>query len=1028
MIHPTKERQAAWIDRCEGVLARLFVNDPREGLDSTWIGTAIRIHPYFAVSVNTPTLEKNVDRIFFHLSKTEVQAKIISKTLLKDNLVLLELPRNLSAPSNQQYPTLKNLVSSDHKLLISLTHTCDVGSWVSLSKSDLAEQAFTNKNLIGSPIFLEENGNLVGIVNRDKDQSASFLAFKDEHIDEIEKHIKDYSEAIKLINHSQKTLSKELLNHSLSLLDQSAADYDHRYFFELPPYSAYPESKNQLFDEPTTYQSTFGLHQIINEFPQSTAFILLGLPGSGKTTCLKHSAVNINNLNTNKQQATNSESKEITHSTEMKYPAYALFFSIRLYAAQLRYEHHDTPPFYWLKEQWQKIYSPIKLETLLTEGCWLHLDGLDDLLVGCQDKQLSSMTEWLNLIRELQENYPKSKIIFSSREQDYHPALFQDSKSQEMLLIPQIHLRAKQNQHSAKKDSLNNSFFDTQNENFIFHEDQQKQPTRQENILFQLLTALGSILHKKNIERSKSCRKIKFLTTNEIQKNISECINNENLYQILSTGAHEKILTTVDIPNQQNEKLWGFRNNYHQEFFAGFAIAFSFKNGENLEQWLPAPTQWKCSQRESKLDIVKRDIHPEEGLPILQDSLWTETFKKATDILFKQNCPTEKIEEFINRLMKVDLCIASDSIHPYIHRLSINFKEKLINELVFRTQQKSADIRARYKAGIALGYIGDPRIPVSTKGSSAWVKPGMVEIPEGHYTLGVKESTNDEHMEYTADIKAFSIGKFPITNFEWSLFINDGGYENPDYWPSEESKQWQEGTLINQQEYDWWINIRQSLENDFEGTLEELSDLDDTYLERIKDWMSWPEASVESWLREQCLSPSSKHPLSMQSYKFHHPTQPVVGVSWFEAQAYCLWLSSKNHCQYNLPTETQWEAASRGKLRRLFPWGLRWTNTYANTHESHWRTTSPVGIYAEGRCPGRNSIYDMSGNCWEWTRSNFSDADMKASHLKEILLDRAIRGGAWNFDYLHTTTTTRKSFFPGYRSFSVGFRVISEKQ
>lgn len=55
---------------------------------------------------------------------------------------------------------------------------------------------------------------------------------------------------------------------------------------------------------------------------------------------------------------------------------------------------------------------------------------------------------------------------------------------------------------------------------------------------------------------------------------------------------------------------------------------------------------------------------------------------------------------------------------------------------------------------------------------------------------------------------------------------------------------------------------------------------------------------------------------------FSHPQQPVVAVSWFDAMAYCAWLSSMTGSHYRLPTEAEWERAARGGAERMsFPWG-----------------------------------------------------------------------------------------------------------
>lgn len=53
---------------------------------------------------------------------------------------------------------------------------------------------------------------------------------------------------------------------------------------------------------------------------------------------------------------------------------------------------------------------------------------------------------------------------------------------------------------------------------------------------------------------------------------------------------------------------------------------------------------------------------------------------------------------------------------------------------------------------------------------------------------------------------------------------------------------------------------------------------------------------------------------------YNHPVQPVVGVFWHEARAYCAWLSAGSGRAFRLPTEAEWEAAARGREGRRYPW------------------------------------------------------------------------------------------------------------
>ncbi|MEI7748667.1 MAG: SUMF1/EgtB/PvdO family nonheme iron enzyme [Chlorobiaceae bacterium] len=154
--------------------------------------------------------------------------------------------------------------------------------------------------------------------------------------------------------------------------------------------------------------------------------------------------------------------------------------------------------------------------------------------------------------------------------------------------------------------------------------------------------------------------------------------------------------------------------------------------------------------------------------------------------------------------------------------------------------------------------------------------------------------------------------------------------------------------------------------------------------------------------------------------RFNKENMPVIGVSWFAARAYCLWLSllESDCCDtslYRLPKEIEWEYVAGGKECRVYPWGSDDlpSTTRANFNDNEGSTT-PVGRYPEGATP--EGLYDMAGNVWEWMDDWFHTNDENM---------RAMRGGAWTdtFDRLRCVYRTgmRPKLFRGYH---VGFRVV----
>jgi formylglycine-generating enzyme required for sulfatase activity len=91
---------------------------------------------------------------------------------------------------------------------------------------------------------------------------------------------------------------------------------------------------------------------------------------------------------------------------------------------------------------------------------------------------------------------------------------------------------------------------------------------------------------------------------------------------------------------------------------------------------------------------------------------------------------------------------------------------------------------------------------------------------------------------------------------------------------------------------------------------------------------------------------------------------PVAGITWYDALAYCEWLSQQTKRTYGLPSEAQWEKAARGEDGRAYPWGDDWDPERCSYGHSQ---TTPVDAYPEGSSP--YGCYDMVGNVGEWTRS-----------------------------------------------------------
>jgi formylglycine-generating enzyme required for sulfatase activity len=136
------------------------------------------------------------------------------------------------------------------------------------------------------------------------------------------------------------------------------------------------------------------------------------------------------------------------------------------------------------------------------------------------------------------------------------------------------------------------------------------------------------------------------------------------------------------------------------------------------------------------------------------------------------------------------------------------------------------------------------------------------------------------------------------------------------------------------------------------------------------------------------------------------PNHPVVGVSWFEADAFA------NYRGARLPTEREWELACTGGEGRRYPWGDEWDD-----HASSHRDYGPRSTLAIGICPrgiSKHGLHDLCGNIWQWT------SDERGAQ-------RAVRGGAWNNLPWSIGCGGKNAFPPAARFSNLGFRLAFDR-
>jgi len=155
---------------------------------------------------------------------------------------------------------------------------------------------------------------------------------------------------------------------------------------------------------------------------------------------------------------------------------------------------------------------------------------------------------------------------------------------------------------------------------------------------------------------------------------------------------------------------------------------------------------------------------------------------------------------------------------------------------------------------------------------------------------------------------------------------------------------------------------------------------------------------------------------------FTEPLQPVVGVSWFDAVAYCDWLSSATGRAYRLPTEAEREKAARGGSDGArYPWG---DEPPADGGRSAQDAPNSVGQTA----PNGYGLFDLGYNVHEWCLDWYDRAYYGASPIRDpggpaTGTRRASRGGAWRHQIKISRCAARSSLPPSFRYNDYGFRI-----
>ncbi|MGO9639685.1 MAG: formylglycine-generating enzyme family protein [Candidatus Acidiferrales bacterium] len=158
---------------------------------------------------------------------------------------------------------------------------------------------------------------------------------------------------------------------------------------------------------------------------------------------------------------------------------------------------------------------------------------------------------------------------------------------------------------------------------------------------------------------------------------------------------------------------------------------------------------------------------------------------------------------------------------------------------------------------------------------------------------------------------------------------------------------------------------------------------------------------------------------------FNDPQQPVVAASWFDAAAYCDWLSRSRGGRYRLPTEAEWERAARGGVEgKLFTWGDSAPETQPG-YSARWKN-GPERVAQVP--PNAYGLFDIGDNVHEWCAdwydaAYYARAPERNPQGPRSGSRRSSRGGSWRHHIKIARVAARSSIPPEFEYADFGFRV-----
>ena len=738
------------------------------------------------------------------------------------------------------------------------------------------------------------------------------------------------------------------------------------------------------------------LADITQALDKHRAFVILGEPGAGKTTTLQKIAF--------------EHARAALSGGDGRVPLF-----VRLS------QQHERTPFEFLRAEWERCIGTDLADELAAGRVLLLADGINELPRDDRDERLKAWREFA------QEYAEANQIVFTSREREYERQLDVPRVRVEALDAPRIadylgrhHAEGLgallDDPHTRLREMAGNPF----NLSLLVaaylsnQRDMANRGRLMEWFVGELFAREERLAHRGWLHRDVQTRALAELAYAMQAQGESTTL----ALHAARAGVPTAVEVNGDEVNVKPSDLFRFARAatlldpatepdvrfYHhllQEYFAALELLKRFDAGGDSSTLLGTSLSALWQAKRLVSEMPPAEVGEWDALPEPPATGWEVTTILACGL-------TEQPARWIQAIRPHNPVLAARCLDESGIEKPDAVTERVRADLLAEIQNPEVHLRARLQAGYALGKIGDPRFVPQTINGVQVILPQMVNVPAGEYVIGSENGFNNEKPEHRVTLDAFQIGRYPVTNAEFACFIEAGGYTNEKYWDTNMARRWLQGEDVAGGQFGSWLDEWRWMQQtpDWKQRRERSGSYSPDEIKTLEYIAGLSEEEFKQVLSSQLSQKSRAHPQYWDDAQFNNPSQPVVGITWFEARAYCAWLTEVTGRAFRLPTEVEWEAAARGPLTisgeaRVYAWGDEWDAAKTNSIEGRVQKTSPVGVY-EAVASSPFGASDQTGNVWDWTSSLYQPYPYANDGREDVNAEgeRVVRGGSFLYDWV----------------------------